>query len=284
MRLCFFILTLRVDCDIMIISSIKQNLKGVDNMKAMASDWYKKIWTLDIQNQSWVEDTIRQVDFLIDKLKLKGNERILDLACGFGRHSLEFARRGYDVTGVDITPEYVDYATKQAQTENLNARFICSDIRQVSFDNEFDVVLNMADGAIGYLENEEENLKIFRVISKALKIGGTHFMDIMNGSYAETHFPCKLWDEGEKSLTLSNFEWDKQTKTLIYGQISYLYGQPLYKPEITEGNTIRLYSLDEIKSIFNDLGMSVYDSYADFSGTLSSDNGIQLMVFSKKQM
>lgn len=164
-------------------------------MKAMASDWYKKIWTLDIQNQSWVEDTIRQVDFLIDKLKLKGNERILDLACGFGRHSLEFARRGYDVTGVDITPEYVDYATKQAQTENLNARFICSDIRQVSFDNEFDVVLNMADGAIGYLENEEENLKIFRVISKALKTGGIHFMDIMNGSYAETHFPCKLWDE-----------------------------------------------------------------------------------------
>lgn len=253
-------------------------------MKAMASDWYKKIWTLDIQNHSWVEDTIRQVDFLIDKLKLTGNKRILDLACGFGRHSLEFARRGYDVTGVDITPEYVDYATKQAQAENLNARFICSDIRQVSFDNEFDVVLNMADGAIGYLENEEENLKIFRVISKALKTGGTHFMDIMNGSYAETHFPCKLWDEGEKSLTLSNFEWDKQTKTLIYGQISYLYGQPLYKPEITEGNTIRLYSLDEIKSIFNDLGMSVYDSYADFSGTLSSDNGIQLMVFSKKQM
>lgn len=76
----------------------------------------------------------------------------------------------------------------------------------MSFDGEFDVVLNMADGAIGYLENEEENLKIFRVISKALKIGGTHFMDIMNGSYAETHFPCKLWDEVEKSLTLSNFE------------------------------------------------------------------------------
>ena len=253
-------------------------------MKAMASDWYKKIWTLDIQNHSWVEDTIRQVDFLVDKLKLTGNERILDLACGFGRHSLEFARRGYDVTGVDITPVYVDYATKQAQSENLNARFICSDIRQVSFDGEFDVVLNMADGAIGYLENEEENLKIFRVISKALKIGGTHFMDIMNGSYAETHFPCKLWDEGEKSLTLSNFEWDKQTQTLIYGQISYPYGQPLYKPEITEGNTIRLYSLDEIKSIFNDLGMSVYGSYADFSGTLSSDNCIQLMVFSKKQM
>ena len=48
---------------------------------------------------------------------------------------------------------------------------------------------------------------------------------------------------------------------------------------MTEGNTIRLYAFDEIKSIFNELGMSVCDSYADFSGTLSSDNGIQLMVF-----
>ena len=56
-------------------------------MKAMQSDWYKKIWTLDVQNQSWVEDTVHQVDFLIDKLNLRGNEKILDLACGFGRHS-----------------------------------------------------------------------------------------------------------------------------------------------------------------------------------------------------
>ena len=58
--------------------------------------------SVDIQNMSWVEDTNRQVDFLIKQLHLKGTEKILDLACGFGRHSLEFARRGYDVTGIDI--------------------------------------------------------------------------------------------------------------------------------------------------------------------------------------
>ena len=92
-------------------------------MKRMESDWYRKIWTLDIQNQSWVENTRRQVDFLVDKLELKGGERILDLACGFGRHSLELARRGFAVTGVDITPDYVRYATQQAQAEQLNARF-----------------------------------------------------------------------------------------------------------------------------------------------------------------
>lgn len=50
-------------------------------MKAMEKDWYQKNWTLDIQNMSWVEDTGRQVDFLIKQLQLKGTEKILDLAC-----------------------------------------------------------------------------------------------------------------------------------------------------------------------------------------------------------
>ena len=186
-------------------------------MRKMEDDWYRKIWTLDIQDQSWVEDTKRQVDFIIKTLKLTGNERILDLACGFGRHSLELARRGFEVIGVDITAEYVAYASEQAEKENLNAKFHCADIRRLTFQNEFDVVLHIADGAVGYLENDSENRKIFETISAALKPGGQHFMDIMNGDYARTHFPCKMWDSGEKGLTLSQFEWDDASKTLIYG-------------------------------------------------------------------
>lgn len=252
-------------------------------MKAMASDWYKKIWTLSIQDMSWVEDTKRQVDFLIDKLEMRGNEKVLDLACGFGRHSLELARRGYVVTGIDITPAYIEYARSQAQAENLNIKFFCSDIRDLHFVEQFDIVLNMADGAIGYLENEEENLKIFHIVSKALKPGGKHFMDIMNGSYAESHFPCKLWDAGENCLTLSNFEWDAEKKILIYGQVDYPYGETLYKPDMREGNPIRLYTREEIESIFSALKMNVLHCYSDFAGTSASDNHIQLMVCSQKQ-
>ncbi len=214
---------------------------------------------------------------------VKRNGKILDLACGFGRHSLEFARRGYDVTGIDITPAYIDSANEQAKKENLNAKFICQDIRTITFDKEFDVVLNMADGAIGYLEDDGENHKIFSVIAKALKNGGKHFMDIMNGSYAQTHFPCKLWDAGEKGLTLSAFEWEKDRKTLIYGQVDYMYGEALYKPEMKEGNPIRLYSLDEITEIFGKLGLRICNSFADFSGKPSSDNDIQLMVYSIRE-
>ena len=90
-------------------------------MKKMRNDWYKNIWDLNIQDQSWTEDTKKQVDFIINELDLKGNEKILDLACGFGRHSLEFARRGFCVTGVDITAAYIDFAERRAKDENLNA-------------------------------------------------------------------------------------------------------------------------------------------------------------------
>lgn len=164
-----------------------------------------------------MEDTQRQVDFLLEKLQLQRGAKILDLACGFGRHSLALARRGFSVTGVDITPDYVRYAREQAESEGLDARFLCADIREVQFEGEFDAVLNIADGAIGYLENDAENRKIFEAAAKALKPGGRHFMDVMNGDYADCHFPCQLWEAGEKCLTLSRFEWNRETRTLLYG-------------------------------------------------------------------
>ncbi len=67
------------------------------------ADWYKRIWISQIKEMSWTEQTVAQVDFIIDFLGLVGTESVLDLACGFGRHALEFARRGDD-----ITSEYIE--------------------------------------------------------------------------------------------------------------------------------------------------------------------------------
>ena len=109
-------------------------------------------WSLDILDMSWVECTNEETDFVIQALGLHGDERILDLACGFGRHTLELARRGYSVVGVDFTEAYIEHARSVAQEEQLDsAEFLLADVLEVSFHEEFDVVLNMADGAIGYL-------------------------------------------------------------------------------------------------------------------------------------
>lgn len=252
-------------------------------MKAMESDWYSKIWSLDIKNHSWVENTEHEVDFIIKTLNLTGKERILDLACGFGRHALAFAKRGYQVVGVDITKAYIEDAKKEAYLQKLPAEFFCSDIRNVTFENEFDVVLNLADGAIGYLENDAENLKIFDVVAKALKPGGKHFMDIVSADYADAHFPCKLWDAGEQGLTLSAFEWDRVNCMMLYGQIDMLYGTPLAKPEFEEGCPTRLYHELEVEKIMRDRGMQVLHTYSDYNGSPASSSAIQLMVVSEKR-
>ena len=101
---------------------------------------------------------------------------------------------------------------------------------------------------------------------------------------ADSHFPCKLWDAGEKCLTLSNFEWNATTRTLLYGQMDIPYNVPLPKPDIQEENPIRVYSRKEIEQILVKNGMSVLESFADFDGTPSSENGMQLMVLSQKNI
>jgi len=252
-------------------------------MKAKASDWYRHGWSLDIKNQSWVENTPKQVDFIIETLGLSGNERILDLACGYGRHALEFARRGYPVVGVDITEAYISDASKTAREQNLGAEFILADIRDIAFNDEFDVVLNLADGAVGYLENDEENLKIFDVISTALKSGGKHFMDICNADYAERNFPMRSWEAGEKALSLSLFEWDSESRRMLFGGCDIEYGVPAAKPEIPYGDPTRLYSESELAEIFGRRGMRIVKTFSDYNGTAASARHLQLMVFSEKE-
>ena len=246
------------------------------------SDWYKNIWSLDIKNHSWVEDTKQQIDFIIKTLDLRKDQRILDLACGFGRHSLELSRRGFQVVGADITKDYITDAENTAKKEGLSARFILSDIRDLKFNQEFDVVLNLADGAIGYLENDNENLKIFDVIADALKPGGKHFMDLCNGEYANLHFPATSWEAGENALSLSCFEWDAEKKIMLYGGKTISYGEPLVKPEILRGDTIRLYTHDELGEILEARNMTIIQTYSNYYGKPETSKELQLMVYSIK--
>ena len=251
-------------------------------MKSNDPDWYKKIWTLDVKNMSWVEDTEHQVDFIITALGLCGTERILDLACGYGRHAISFARRNFTVVGVDITKAYIDDAILSTKGVLPNIEFIHSDIRDADFNSEFDVVLNLADGAIGYLENDEENLKIFDVISRALKPGGRHFMDVCNAEHAEAYFPKRSWAIGDKEFSFSEFEWDSQKRTMLYGGGGFTYGETAKKPERLEGNPTRLYSIDELNMIFSERNMRIVDTFSDYDGKAASYKEMQLMVYSVK--
>lgn len=251
-------------------------------MKNTNPQWYKN-WSLDIKNQSWVEDTENQVDFIIKTLKLTGKERILDLACGFGRHSIALACRGFSVVGIDITKDFIDDANKCAKSLSLKIDFINADIRDTSYNNEFDVVLNLSDGAIGYLENDVENLKIFDVISNALKPEGKHFMDICNAEHAEKYFPKRYWEIGTTTLSLPMFDWDGENRRMLFCEWEIAFGEIAQKPfSLDECTSARLYSKSELDKILNERNMQIINTFSNYYGKEATDKELQLMVYSKK--
>jgi cyclopropane fatty-acyl-phospholipid synthase-like methyltransferase len=258
---------------------------GSDMHSEIDLQWYKKHWSLDVKQMSWVEQTPREVDFIVAALDLHEGERVLDLACGYGRHALELARRGYEVVGVDLTPAYIDDARQTAEAEGLsNASFICADLRDVSFDAEFDVVLNLADGAIGYLESDEENLKIFDLVAASLVSGGRHLMGVCSGDHARAQFPRLNWEMGDQALSLAAFEWEAETSRMLYRAYTFPYGEVLEKPSpgALAGYT-RLYTIDEIREIMFERGMVVRQTYGAYDLDVpASDNLITLLVHSQK--
>jgi 2-polyprenyl-3-methyl-5-hydroxy-6-metoxy-1,4-benzoquinol methylase len=252
-------------------------------MKTAKPDWYK-YWSLHIKNQSWVEDTEHQVDFIIRTLGLTGKERILDLACGFGRHALSVARRGFPVVGVDITKDFIEDAIKTARSSALEAEFIHADIRDIRYENEFDVVLNLADGAIGYLENDEENLKIFDGIAKALKPGGKHFMDICNAEYAERFFPKRHWEIGSKTISLPEFDWDAAARRMLFAEWEIPLGQVVQRPSELVATSARLYTRAELEDILGQRNMNIIKTFSNYDGKEETHKELQLMVYSQKSV
>jgi len=262
----------------------------MSTLKKPSPTWYKETWSLAIKDMTWVENTLNEVDFLIDIMDLSGSERVLDLACGFGRHSIELAKRGFSVVGVDITPDLIKDAERVAAAEKLSTKFICADLRDVWFENEFDVVLNMGEGAIGYLENDAENLKIFDLIAASLKRGGKHFMEILNAEHAETYFPKKSWYLGEKFLGIEEYQWDKEDRRLLMGGWGFRFGETAVKPPpnaIIPRSSIRMYSLDEIKEILTPRQMTIQKTFGNSFGKFSKDRPatpreMQLLIYSQK--
>ena len=124
-------------------------------------DWYRSGFPPITAAMPWTDRTEAEVDRAIMMLRPEGGERVLDLACGIGRHSLELRRRGFEVVGVDISPELLEIAERSAAEEGLEVAFMQADLRELAFADEFDLVLSLNDGAVGYFETDAENRRTF---------------------------------------------------------------------------------------------------------------------------
>jgi SAM-dependent methyltransferase len=140
---------------------------------------------------AFTKGTEQEVGFLVDALGLEPGRRVLDVGCGPGRHSLALARRGFDVLGVDLSPDFVALARDAAATDGLSARFEELDVRALAYDGAFDAAICLCQGGFGLLGGSDE-AEVFGRIVAAVGIGGGVAVSAFHAAFAVRHL-----DDGE---------------------------------------------------------------------------------------
>lgn len=121
---------------------------------------------------AFTKGTDQEVEFLVDALALEPAQRVLDVGCGPGRHALALARRGMDVVGVDLSPDFVELAREAATAEGLPASFEVLDVRDLAYESEFDAAFCLCQGGFGLLGGEDDAGVIERIVRAGRPNGG----------------------------------------------------------------------------------------------------------------
>lgn len=234
-----------------------------------ASDWYKTAFRYDylrVYPHRNDEEARRQVDFLLHSLDVPPSCEVLDLGCGDGRHSLELTRRGFRVTGLDLSEELLERARRRSADEGLDITFIQGDMRDPPAVRAYDLAVNFFT-SFGYFREDGENARVLEAISRALRPGGRFLMDYLNREYViSTLVPSdrrnvegmeveqRRWITGNPSEAGEHVRINKQVRIREDGA------------ERSYDESVRMYTLEELETLMDRAGLKVTQTYGDFDG------------------
>ena len=156
----------------------------------MKKQWYEELFENfgeKYEAESFTKGTTGEVDFIEKEINYDKNIRILDIGCGTGRHDIELARRGYTVTGIDLSESMLNKARANAKATGVQIDFQRANACQLKFNNEFDLVLSVCEGAFPLMETDEMNYQILQNAARALKSGGKYILTTLNGLFPLHH-------------------------------------------------------------------------------------------------
>ncbi len=245
----------------------------------MDKEWFYEFFEQDYfrktpeQIDTIINKSVPQVEFLIDVLELSPSHQILGLCCGYGRHAINLARRGYNVTGFDLCERALKLARQKAQEENLNIHLVRGDIRTLPFKREFDRIYNLF--AFGYFENDYEILKVLSGASSSLKPGGRLLVDAINGPRILRDFVESAREEEAERYILQKRAYDKETKRLR-SEWTFIYKDTgeTNKHSIVE----RLCSVNELVSMLDSVGLRTLRIYGDFDKSEYNEESKRIIV------
>lgn len=248
---------------------------------APPDDWYKEAFRADyLRVYKHRDDTEarRQIDFLTRTLDLHPPGDVFDLNCGDGRHAIEFARRGYRVTGLDLSEELLAQAQKRARKLGLSIRFVRGDMREIPYERTFDLLVNFFT-SFGYFRTDEENARVLRGIARALRPGGRFLMDYLNREQVlrtltpqdrktqdGTVIEQTRWVSGDPGRAGSPVRINKRV-TIRHGAQTRTYEE-----------SVRMYTFDELKIMLDKTGLRITHTFGDFDGRPFEPDAPRLIV------
>jgi SAM-dependent methyltransferase len=249
----------------------------------MESKWYEQFFygmAVDMWRKAISEDRTREeADFIVETLNLQHDARILDVPCGLGRLSIELSRRGYQVTGVDLSEESITEAKQHSEAAGLSPEWIQADMNVL--DKTFGA--EQFDGAFcfgnsfGYADYDA-TMNFLRGVSRFLKAGSRFLLD--TGLAAESllpNLPGRKWYKLDDMYMLSDASYDVESSQL---RTQYTF---IGDGGIQTGNAVyHLHTVAELKRLFALCGLRVEALYSSTKRDVYRVGSPGLFVVSRK--
>jgi len=178
--------------------------------------WYESLFEnygMKYDNEIFTQGTMGECDFIEKELGYDRSLKILDVGCGTGRHAIELTKRGYNVTGIDLSESQLGRAREKAESNNLKIDFQRHDARDLPFDSEFDIAIMICEGGFPLMETDEMNYQILKSVTKSLKMKGKFIFTTLNGLFPLYHYVEKFTASttGEGNATYRSNTFDLMT-------------------------------------------------------------------------
>lgn len=213
------------------------------------------------------------IDKLVAYLHPPRHCRFLDLACGKGRHSVFLNKKGYDVTGIDLSPRSIRHAS---QFENDRLHFYVHDMRKPFRINYFDYIVNLFT-SFGYFESERDNKATIDAVAKGLKPGGIFIIDFFNEKKVLAGLrPCYDTEVEGIRFTIRK----KEENGVIVKEISFSDKGKDYRFE----ERVKALSLNDFENYFRLCGLEITGLWGDYNlGAFDVDTSDRLIIAAKKR-